>query len=76
MRADNAFVGWRDADWRVVSFAAGPLFVVRLPAVSIAQVGTDSPARSRLFTVWLGPRGIGTLVAQPQGTALDSALAR
>ena len=56
------FVGWRDADWRVVLFAVVALIVVRLVAVSAALVGTDLPARSRLFIGWFGPRGIGTLV--------------
>jgi sodium/hydrogen antiporter len=55
-------VGWRDADWRVVLFAVVALIVVRLVAVSAALVGTDLPARSRLFIGWFGPRGIGTLV--------------
>jgi NhaP-type Na+/H+ or K+/H+ antiporter len=55
-------VGWRDADWRVVVFAFVALFVVRLIAVSAALIGTDLPARSRLFIGWFGPRGIGTLV--------------
>ena len=44
------FVGWRDADWRVVLFAV------------VALIGSDLPARSRLFIGWFGPRGIGTLV--------------
>jgi len=56
------FVGWRDADWRVVVFAVGALFVVRMVAVSAALLGTDLPGRSRLFIGWFGPRGIGTLV--------------
>jgi NhaP-type Na+/H+ or K+/H+ antiporter len=56
------FVGWRDADWRVVIFAVVALFAVRLVAVSAALIGTDLPARSRLFIGWFGPRGIGTLV--------------
>ena len=56
------FVGWRDAGWRVILFAAVALIVVRLVAVSVALVGTDLPARSRLFIGWFGPRGIGTLV--------------
>jgi NhaP-type Na+/H+ or K+/H+ antiporter len=55
-------VGWRDADWRVVLFAVVALFGVRLVAVSAALVGSDLPARSRLFIGWFGPRGIGTLV--------------
>jgi NhaP-type Na+/H+ or K+/H+ antiporter len=55
-------VGWRDADWRVVLFAIVALIVVRLVAVSTALLGTDLPARSRLFIGWFGPRGIGTLV--------------
>ncbi|MDT5211080.1 MAG: sodium/hydrogen antiporter [Mycobacterium sp.] len=56
------FVGWRDADWRVVLFAVVALFGVRVVAVSAALVGSDLPARSRLFIGWFGPRGIGTLV--------------
>jgi NhaP-type Na+/H+ or K+/H+ antiporter len=56
------FVGWRDADWRVVLFAVVALLLVRLVAVSAALVGSDLPARSRLFIGWFGPRGIGTLV--------------
>jgi len=56
------FVGWRDADWRVVLFAVVALFVVRLVAVSAALIGTDLQPRSRLFIGWFGPRGIGTLV--------------
>jgi sodium/hydrogen antiporter len=56
------FVGWRDADWRVVLFAVIALIVVRLVAVSTALIGSDLPARSRLFIGWFGPRGIGTLV--------------
>ena len=56
------FVGWRDADWRVVLFAVVALIVVRLVAVSTALIGSDLPARSRLFIGWFGPRGIGTLV--------------
>jgi NhaP-type Na+/H+ or K+/H+ antiporter len=56
------FVGWRDAGWRVILFAVVALIVVRLVAVSVALVGTDLPARSRLFIGWFGPRGIGTLV--------------
>jgi sodium/hydrogen antiporter len=56
------FVGWRDAGWRVVLFALVALFVVRLVAVSTALLGSDLPARSRLFIGWFGPRGIGTLV--------------
>jgi NhaP-type Na+/H+ or K+/H+ antiporter len=56
------FVGWRDAGWRVILFAVLALIVVRLVAVSVALVGTDLPARSRLFIGWFGPRGIGTLV--------------
>jgi NhaP-type Na+/H+ or K+/H+ antiporter len=56
------FIGWRDADWRVVVFAVVALFAVRLVAVSAALLGTDLPARSRLFIGWFGPRGIGTLV--------------
>ncbi len=55
-------VGWRDADWRVVLFAVVALLVVRLVAVSAALIGSDLPARSRLFIGWFGPRGIGTLV--------------
>ncbi|HZN81894.1 MAG TPA: cation:proton antiporter [Mycobacterium sp.] len=55
-------VGWRDADWRVVLFAVVALILVRLVAVSTALLGTDLPARSRLFIGWFGPRGIGTLV--------------
>jgi NhaP-type Na+/H+ or K+/H+ antiporter len=55
-------VGWRDADWRVVLFAVVALIAVRLVAVSTALLGTDLPARSRLFIGWFGPRGIGTLV--------------
>ena len=35
---------------------------MRLVAVSAALVGSDLPARSRLFIGWFGPRGIGTLV--------------
>jgi NhaP-type Na+/H+ or K+/H+ antiporter len=38
------------------------LIVVRLVAVSVALVGSDLPARNRLFIGWFGPRGIGTLV--------------
>jgi sodium/hydrogen antiporter len=56
------FLGWRDAGWRVVVFAVVALIVVRLIAVSAALLGTDLPARSRLFIGWFGPRGIGTLV--------------
>jgi sodium/hydrogen antiporter len=56
------FVGWRDANWRVVVFAVVALIVVRLVAVSAALLGSDLPARSRLFIGWFGPRGIGTLV--------------
>jgi NhaP-type Na+/H+ or K+/H+ antiporter len=56
------FVGWRDAGWRVVLFAIVALIVVRMVAVCLALVGTDLPARSRLFIGWFGPRGIGTLV--------------
>ena len=56
------FVGWRDADWRVVVFAVVALLVVRLAAVSAALIGSDLPARGRLFIGWFGPRGIGTLV--------------
>jgi len=56
------FVGWRDAGWRVILFAVLALIVVRLVAVSLALLGTDLPARSRLFIGWFGPRGIGTLV--------------
>ena len=56
------FVGWRDADWRVVLFAVIAVFVVRLAAVSVALVGTDLSAGGRLFIGWFGPRGIGTLV--------------
>lgn len=55
-------VGWRDADWRVITFAVLALFAVRLVAVSIALLRTDVPARSRVFIGWFGPRGIGTLV--------------
>jgi sodium/hydrogen antiporter len=55
-------VGWRDADWRVVLFAVVALILVRLVAVSTALLGSDLPARSRLFIGWFGPRGIGTLV--------------
>jgi sodium/hydrogen antiporter len=55
-------VGWRDADWRVALFAVVALIAVRLVAVSTALLGTDLPARSRLFIGWFGPRGIGTLV--------------
>ena len=36
--------------------------MVRLVAVSAALIGSDLPARSRLFIGWFGPRGIGTLV--------------
>jgi NhaP-type Na+/H+ or K+/H+ antiporter len=56
------FVGWRDADWRVVLFAVVAVFVVRLIAVSTALLGSDLPAKARLFIGWFGPRGIGTLV--------------
>jgi NhaP-type Na+/H+ or K+/H+ antiporter len=56
------FVGWRDADWRVVVFAVLALLAVRLVAVSTVLIGTDMPARDRLFVGWFGPRGIGTLV--------------
>ena len=56
------FVGWRDAGWRVVVFAVVALIGVRLVAVSVALLGSDLPARSRLFIGWFGPRGIGTLV--------------
>jgi NhaP-type Na+/H+ or K+/H+ antiporter len=56
------FVGWRDADWRVVFFAVVALIVVRLVAVPTALIGSGLPARSRLFIGWFGPRGIGTLV--------------
>ncbi len=56
------FIGWRDAGWRVIVFSVLALIVVRLVAVSVALVGSDMPARSRLFIGWFGPRGIGTLV--------------
>ena len=56
------FIGWRDAGWRVIVFSVVALIVVRLVAVSVALVGSDLPARSRLFIGWFGPRGIGTLV--------------
>ncbi|MDT5283723.1 MAG: sodium/hydrogen antiporter [Mycobacterium sp.] len=56
------FIGWRDAGWRVIVFSVLALIVVRLVAVSVALVGSDLPARSRLFIGWFGPRGIGTLV--------------
>lgn len=55
-------VGWRDASWRVILFAALAVFVVRVIAVSVALLGSDLRARSRLFIGWFGPRGIGTLV--------------
>jgi sodium/hydrogen antiporter len=46
----------------VIAFAVVALFVVRLLAVSLALLGSDLPARSRLFIGWFGPRGIGTVV--------------
>jgi NhaP-type Na+/H+ or K+/H+ antiporter len=46
----------------VIVFSVLALIVVRLVAVSVALVGSDLPARSRLFIGWFGPRGIGTLV--------------
>jgi NhaP-type Na+/H+ or K+/H+ antiporter len=55
-------VGWRNASWRVVLFAVLALLVVRLIAVSVALIRTESTARERLFIGWFGPRGIGTLV--------------
>ena len=55
-------VGWRDAGWRVILFAVLAVVVVRLVAVSVALLGSDLRARSRLFIGWFGPRGIGTLV--------------
>jgi NhaP-type Na+/H+ or K+/H+ antiporter len=58
----TVIVGWRDAGWRVILFAVIALVVVRLVAVSVALVGSDLRARSRLFVGWFGPRGIGTLV--------------
>lgn len=54
--------GWRDADWRVMAFAVLALFAVRPIAILSALVGTDTPAGSRLFIGWFGPRGIGSLV--------------
>lgn len=60
--AAAVIIGWRDADWRVVVFAAVAVFVVRLVAVWVALLRTDVPTRSRLFIGWFGPRGIGTLV--------------
>jgi sodium/hydrogen antiporter len=53
---------WRDADWRVVVFAAVVLIVVRSAALAIALAGSGLPRRSKLFMGWFGPRGIGTLV--------------
>jgi NhaP-type Na+/H+ or K+/H+ antiporter len=58
----TVIVGWRDAGWRVILFAAIALVVVRLIAVSVALLGSELRARSRLFIGWFGPRGIGTLV--------------
>jgi NhaP-type Na+/H+ or K+/H+ antiporter len=55
-------VGWRDAGWRVVLFAALALFAVRMIAVTVALIRSDLPATNRLFIGWFGPRGIGTLV--------------
>jgi NhaP-type Na+/H+ or K+/H+ antiporter len=55
-------VGWRDGGWRVIVFAVIAVVVVRLIAVSVALIGSDLRARSRLFIGWFGPRGIGTLV--------------
>ncbi|MET0700571.1 MAG: cation:proton antiporter [Mycobacterium sp.] len=58
----TVIVGWRDAGWRVILFAVIAVVAVRLVAVSVALVGSDLRARSRLFIGWFGPRGIGTLV--------------
>ena len=54
--------GWRHADWRVVGFAVGALFAVRIVAVLVSLVRTDLPMSNRLFIGWFGPRGIGTVV--------------
>lgn len=54
--------GWRDADWRVVAFAAVTLCAVRLIAVLVALIGATVPVGSRVFIGWFGPRGIGSLV--------------
>lgn len=53
---------WREAGWRVIGFAVLALLVVRMVAVGLSLLGTDVPARSRLFMGWFGPRGIGTVV--------------
>jgi NhaP-type Na+/H+ or K+/H+ antiporter len=58
----TVIVAWRDASWRVIVFAVVAVVVVRLVAVSVALLGSDLRARSRLFIGWFGPRGIGTLV--------------
>jgi hypothetical protein len=58
------FVGWRDADWRVVLFAAIALIVVRLVAVSTALIGSNLPARSRLFIGWFGLGGVAAVTCR------------
>ena len=60
--AYSVVAGWRAAGPAVVLFAVLALVAVRMVAVSIALLGSDLPARSRLFIGWFGPRGIGTLV--------------
>lgn len=41
-------------------YILGSLFLVRPLAIWISLIGTDAPARTRLFFGWFGPRGLAT----------------
>lgn len=53
---------FRQADWRVITFAITAVLLVRIAAVAVALLRTGLPRRDRLFVGWFGPRGIGTMV--------------
>ena len=53
---------WRDAGWRVVSFALIALIGVRIVAVTVALLGSGLSWPNVMFIGWFGPRGIGTVV--------------
>ncbi len=54
--------GWRDASWRVVLFSVLALFAVRMVAVTLALIRSETSLSSRVFMGWFGLRGIGTMV--------------
>ncbi|HXV56482.1 MAG TPA: cation:proton antiporter [Gaiellaceae bacterium] len=53
--------GWAEAGWAGWALVPLLLLVVRPLAVGIGFLGSDVPARERVFLGWFGVRGIGSL---------------